>query len=327
LEHVVLFEDARAVREVEDALVTGTPGVRAAAARALGQLDASAASALLLRALNDDDMWVRYFAARAAGRQVSAGGAVDARLREIAAGDPVTPVRVAALEAMAAAGAENVVPLVLPLTASADEEVARTAIALLATRTGDEAEAELIRLIDGRDPARRRWALESLRRSPPAGVSPAVASAVGRIVSDRDPELQHLAIEVLGWIGTVDALRILISLTGNARLRAAVIDAIAMFSDSVDAGVLSALRSPEESVRRAMVEALARARHQAAPHLLAAVLEDVSPVVRLEAARALSRLDLGDAERQLSLLADSDESAAVRFVARRVLARGRRAQA
>jgi hypothetical protein len=76
-----------------------------------------------------------------------------------------------------------------------------------------------------------------------------------------------------------------------------------------------------------MVEALARARHQAAPHLLAAVLEDVSPVVRLEAARALSRLDLGDAERQLSLLADSDESAAVRFVARRVLARGRRAQA
>jgi HEAT repeat protein len=122
-------------------------------------------------------------------------------------------------------------------------------------------------------------------------------------------------------------LSILITLTSNPRVRSAVIDAIALVSDAVNTGVLSALRSPDESVRRAVVEALARARHDTVPHLLAAALDDTSPVVRLEAARALSRLDLGDAERQLSLIADSDESPAVRFVARRVLTGGRRAQA
>jgi HEAT repeat protein len=327
LEHVVLFEDGRAVREIETALLAGSPGVRAAAARAVGQVEDPAASGLLVRALHDDDMWVRYFSARSAARHAHLGAALEQRLVELANSDPVTPVRVAALEGLVASRAEAAVPLLVRLTSTADEEVARTAVSLLGDVSDPNAESELVRLLEGGDPARARWALEALRRSAPTTASLATTKAVGRVAAGEDHDLQELAIEVLGRIGTVDALSILITLTSNVRVRPAVIAAIALFSDAVNTGVLSALRSPDESVRRAVVEALARARHDAVPHLLAAALDDTSPVVRLEAARALSRLDLGDAERQLSLLADSDESAAVRFVARRVLTRGHRAQA
>lgn len=327
LEHVALFEDGRGIQEIDAALRADNPGVRAAAARALGQVEDPAASDLLVRGLGDDDMWVRYFSARSAGRLASAGAAVEKRLGELATSDPVTPVRVAALEAIVATGMKSAVRLLVRLTSADDEEVARTATSLLGDVVDPEAENELVRLIEGGGAARARWALEALRRAAPSTTSDSATKAVGRIAAGAVPELQELAIEVLGHIGTVEALSILITLTSNPRVRPAVIDAIALVSDAVNTGVLSALRSPDEGVRRAVVEALARARHDTVPHLLAAALDDTSPVVRLEAARALSRLDLGDAERQLSLLADSDESPAVRFVARRVLTGGRRAQA
>jgi len=51
-------------------------------------------------------------------------------------------------------------------------------------------------------------------------------------------------------------------------------------------------------------------------------LNDVSPIIRLAAARAIGRLDLHDARAQLAALSRTDENPAVRIAAGDALARG-----
>ena len=82
------------------------------------------------------------------------------------------------------------------------------------------------------------------------------------------------------------------------------------------------MTSAPATIRELIVDAIGRAKHPDRARSLAAALNDSSPIVRIAAARALSRLDLRDARTQLSVLARTDESAAVRVAAEGALARG-----
>lgn len=84
--------------ELQRVLTSDVASVRAQAAHALRSLDEVDATRLLLTGLADPDLWVRYYAARAASGANDAS--VLAALKRAALSDPAPPVRIAALEAL-----------------------------------------------------------------------------------------------------------------------------------------------------------------------------------------------------------------------------------
>lgn len=322
LEHVVFFEDDRAAARLREALEAGNAATRAAAARALAQLDGEAGRAMLLRALDDDDLWVRYFAARSAAHHSRTDDAIVQRLERLASTDPVPPVRVAAVEALGALDVSAAAPLLERIVATAESEVALAAIASLGAFRGSAGVPALLRIARASAGERRLRAAEALQRH----ADPEILPVAEHLAASDDAALRALALGLLARIGTERAVRALVELAAEPRLRGAVVRALSELADPTCAPVRQALNHPDAAVRRDVVEALARSRHPHAARLLVSALDDDSPRVRLEVARALARLDLGNADHELVAVAESDANPAVRMVALRALSRGRRAQ-
>lgn len=322
LEHLAFFEDPRAAATVRDALGASDASTRAAAARALAHLDEAAGRSMLPRALDDADMWVRYFAARSAARYSRVDAPVIDRLERLASADMVPPVRVAAIEALGALDVATAGPLLERLAATAESEVALAAIGALGVLRNAAGAPALLRLADALSGERRLRAAEMLQHHP----LPEAVPVARRLAASGDAPVRVLALRLLGRIGSEPAIEALVAFAADPRLRATVVRALSELPDPTCAAVRRALSHRDASVRRAVVEALARSRHPHAARLLVSALDDQSPRVRLEVARALGRLDLGNADHELVAVAESDANPAVRLVALRALSRGRRAQ-
>ena len=123
VEHLPFLEDDRIMEVLADKLSTDTPKVRAAAASALGQIQG--VDNMLVNALNDNDPWVRYFAAHSLGR-LESSSSVSA-LSRIATEDPLNHVRIAALEALGQIGGNEAVEAITSQLRSNDRDVSRVA--------------------------------------------------------------------------------------------------------------------------------------------------------------------------------------------------------
>src|SRR5918995_4122918 len=96
-----VLDEVDAVDQLQSALAAETPRNRAAAAHAMRLLDDPRAGVALQAALNDPDVWVRYYAAASLGEARFGSAAAD-DLARLARRDPATHVRIAAMTALGA---------------------------------------------------------------------------------------------------------------------------------------------------------------------------------------------------------------------------------
>jgi HEAT repeat protein len=272
---------------LREVLETDTPAGRAAAARALGRLDASESSPLLAIALADADLWVRYYAARSAA--ASGAAALDAALAERGLHDPAVPVRIAALQALMEVGG----PLaLLTLAALVDDPEPEIRLAMLEALGGSghpDAVHALGAAVAAGDAETRRAVLLSLGGEAAAALAPELA-ALAR--AERDAEVARGAVFALLRAGTVDAARRLCRLAAEPALRGACVEALARLPvDRLDV-LAGELHAGGEAVAEAILAAVAHMRGPAAERLAAGALDHPSPAVRRAAEQALSRLDL-----------------------------------
>lgn len=129
IEHLPFVEDQRVLDVLARAIKQETPAVRAAAARALGNMDAPQADSHLIEALSDDDVWVRYFSARALGRRRSEDSV--AALERVIEQEQFNHVRIAALDSLGQIGGGRVAGIAAGLVRDADPNVAHAAQAVL----------------------------------------------------------------------------------------------------------------------------------------------------------------------------------------------------
>jgi HEAT repeat protein len=300
----------------------GDPTVRAAAARALARSQSDESLTALVAATRDANLWVRYFAVRSLASRRSVHADVLAALAEFATRDRAIPVRIAAIEALGAIGAPAMLPVITLLTQDHETEVATGAIAALGDFSPSATRGALLQSLGGADNQRQRAALDAAARHG-AQNDIAIVDAVAAIAQDtRDDDLRRHAIRTLGAIGNRFAVDALVALGGNGKLTAFVIGVLAELDETRASFLRETLANGTDRERQLAVDALARMRHGGAGPILAIALTDVSPVIRLAAARAIGRLDLHDARAQLAALSRTDENPAVRIAAGDALARG-----
>jgi HEAT repeat protein len=230
---------------------------------------------------------VRYYAARSIGRHRHPGAV--APLVTLAAGDPIPPVRIAAVEALGEIGAADGIAALVPIADDPDPMVARAALAALGQSTDPATLPPLRAALAADDAGRRLAALDALARRADQTATSGVASLARRSV---DSEERRQALAVLARTGGQDAVAALIAVAAEPAHTAAVVDALAMLDEGQVPWVARGLALPDLHVRCATIEALGRMGHGAAAPLLAGALRDGEPAIRLAVAHALERLDL-----------------------------------
>ena len=105
VEHLANYDQRPAWSKIHETLASDSSAtVRAAAARAMGQTNSVEALEALIRASRDPSLWVRYFAIRSLGRQGVRHADALISLAEAATRDDAPPVRIAAIDSLAALG-------------------------------------------------------------------------------------------------------------------------------------------------------------------------------------------------------------------------------
>ena len=136
LENLPFLDDRRINQVLATKLRTETPKVRAAVAAALGNVDVETALANLALALNDEDAWVRYFAAQSLGRLRQKESVQP--LMELVNRESLNHVKIAALEALGKIGGENAIKTIKAQLRSEDKDVARVAAQALRAASDQE---------------------------------------------------------------------------------------------------------------------------------------------------------------------------------------------
>jgi HEAT repeat protein len=224
IEHVANYDDERAARTIEQAMKDDPAvSVRSAAVRALGVLDTASASSALLRACDDKNLWVRYFAVRTATRRAENDAKTVAVIRRLAMQDTAPPVRIAAIEALGELKAVQAAADVASLTTDAEPEVARAALLTLGRIGSEEQSAALRDALREGDGVRAGAALESVGRLRLVSL---VDDVVALARDHDDLDLRMRAVGALAEIGSPDALSAMMGLSRIGRLRAAVVAAM-----------------------------------------------------------------------------------------------------
>ena len=213
-------------------------------------------------------------------------------------------------------------PVITLLAQDHETEVAAAAIAALGDFSPSATRKALLQSLGGVNNQRQRAALDAVARHG-AENDFAIVNAVTAIARDtNDGDLRRHAIRTLGAIGNSLAVDALVALGGNGKLTAFVIGVLSELDETRASFLRETWANGTDRERQLAVDALARMRHGGAGPILAMALNDVSPVIRLAAARAIGRLDLHDARAQLIALSTTDENPAVRLAAGDALARG-----
>ena len=258
--------------------------MRASAAVALGQVEEEEAVPHLLRALEAEDAWVRYYAARALGRREAVEG-TDA-LARAARGDRLNHVRIAALDALGRIGGGRAAAAAASLTDADDPDLRRAAVASLGNNAHADALAPLLKALRSPDANLRAGAAEALGAR--GGAEP--LEHLRRVAAaDAEPLVFGAAINALLKLSTAESVAVLVALTADATRREAAAGALAEAPDARVEDVAHGLSHHSAAVRLAVVEALARMKRPRATELLRAALEDADASVRLAASDALGK--------------------------------------
>lgn len=357
IEHLPYLEqEDRALGVLSQALTQDTPTVRAAAARALGEIENAQVSDYLLGALQDEDSWVRYYAVCAIaklrtsdteerlgdeifeGLENSQTSELFDVLQNLAFSDPANPVRAAATEALGYLGRSKAIPILAAIAEEEgqDEDLVRAALRALGRIEDPSALAPLLNALNSPQAERRLDALQAFKER--GGTEAGVAL---QWLGAADPETRvvQAAIDSLARMGTPEAIASLLDLTVDPTCRDTCIQTLATrggvqaaenatypFKSSgmvaIEAyieAVGRGLRHVHPAVRTAVVEILTRLKHPEASELLILALDDSDPEVRLAAVTALGHLGNHACEDKLVILARTDSDPSVRRAARKVL--------
>jgi HEAT repeat protein len=284
IENAALLEDARAEEVIQQALQDDAPIVRAAAVRAIPMSSPQLSSQLLVGALEDTDVWVRYFAAKGLGAAPVLPPAAAAALAESAENDAAMQVRIASAQALAAVGSADLLPLLAGLVQSPDGDLARAAALSLGSIHHREARELLSEMLEQGEPERRLIAIEALGTN---GSASAV-DLLARAAREPDPDLARTAMEALGRCQSAESIAALIDLLEQPRWRETCIPILVrQVSRRVDY-IVCGLRHGDVDVRRTVVEILSRARSSVASAALRQAQKDPAPAVRFAALMALA---------------------------------------
>ncbi len=281
--------------------------VRAAGVRALAQSRSGETDGTLIRALRDSGLWVRYYAARTAGRRRPAHADLLTAVVECALRDLAIPVRIAAVESLGALEAVSMVEVLVALARDLEPEVSAAALTALGHFPVPASLAPLLFALEESAPQHQMAALDALGQQG-AAAGPAVPSVVQLARTTRDDEVRANAVRVLGRIGDEQALQALISLIVEHRFRAPVADALAAVPGDRLPILARALPTVHDVARELIVDAVGRMTDPAVGRFLAVALQDPAPKVGLAAARGLERLDLRTARQQLATIKRAEAS-------------------
>jgi HEAT repeat protein len=230
-------EDEQAAAELAEALNNQDPGVRRAAARALGWVGAASVVPNLINALSDADSGARRDAAGALGR-VGDASAVSPLLKALK--DKHPSVRYASAWALGKIGSTFAVPALLEALHDEDRDVRRVAARGLGWIGDPKAIALLAEALKDSSSGVRRDAAGALGR---VGDTTAIEPLLTALADRRDT-VRYTAARALGQIG----------------------DSVAV------PGLLQSLRDEDRDVRRAAAEALREiGDERAVPGLLEAL--------------------------------------------------------
>jgi HEAT repeat protein len=207
----------------------------------------------------------------------------------LAGGDPVAPVRIAAIESLGEIGDADGIAALLPIVADSDPAIATPAMLALGGAGNPSVLPLLVGELAGADRGRCLAALEAIARLAHPAAVPSVA-AVAR--AHAEPELRERATLALARIGEPDAIGALAALAEDPARGADVVAALGQLGEKHVPIVARELAHPDVGVRCVVVEALGRMRSPLASAALARALRDDAPIVQLAAAHALARLDL-----------------------------------
>jgi HEAT repeat protein len=270
----------------------------------------------LLKALDDADAWVRYFAARAIGQQ-GYSESLDGLMR-LAQTDTARQVRIAAVDALGQIGGPRAVAVLASLVEAPEPDLMSAALKALGHIGHPDALPPLLEALRSTDQARRLKALAALGERGGEGVAETLQWIAA---ADKDAAVVQAAIDALARLATAEAINALITLTADAARREASIAALVHLGERNIEAIGRGISHPQASVRRAVVEALGRMKHPLASEILIQALDDREASVRLATVSALARLGSRDAEKRLVMLAHTDTDAAVRRAAQHALRR------
>lgn len=317
IEQLPVIDDPRALPLLVEALAQEVPRNRAAAAHALRLVQGPAVAAPLVDALDDDDAWVRYFAAGALAERRDAE-AVPA-LSRLAHADPAPHVRIAALQALASIDPFVSGEISVPLVHDPDQEVASAALTAVAAGSHPSADELLEEAVKSSDVVRRRAAVVALPARSTANAAELLAWAA-RL--QDPPDLPRLAIASLHRIAATDneaarraAVAGLLGLASTSETRDAALRALATLPEDVVDQLRASLQAPRAATRLAVVETLARLRHPRASDALAPALYDEDAAIRRAAVAGFGRLGTRKVASAISVLSTSDPDPDVRRIA------------
>ncbi|HVG71997.1 MAG TPA: HEAT repeat domain-containing protein [Vicinamibacterales bacterium] len=292
IEQLPLLRHAAAVPALASAMSRDTPRNRAAAAHTAGFADDATTEEALLRALDDGDAWVRYFAAGSIGRRqiLSATPAMI----HLALHDPAAHVRIAAMHALGVLDAPHLAGVAATLIREDDADLAAAALAALSSVSDPGVDDLLEETARGANAASRIPAVQAMA-SRPRLRSVDVLAWAARI--DEPRELRRVAIEGLRRLAQASsadvnaaAVEALLGLSAERDTRDEALAALASLPETAVEPAGALLTSGPVSVRLGAVEALARMRHPSASAALARGLDDPVPAVRSAVVGAFGRL-------------------------------------
>ncbi len=283
-------------------------------------------SSLLSGALQDEDQWVRYYAARALAEHRS-GPAVP-RLVELAESDPSVPVRIAALDALGARRTAEATSILVRAAHDPKSDVAAAALRALGRLRGHDALETLRSIGRAGDVASRRAAVEGLGAH---ATTEAVAQLEWIAAADAEPAVAELAVQQLAEIassrdgGAQAAIDALLALCAVPERRDAAAARLSSLPVAAAHDVARGLAHADPAVRKRTVEVLSRFRHADATRHLEAAFADADAAVRETAVVAIMRLGSAGYDDTLRRLAEHDPSKPVRRAAAAALASRRSA--
>ena len=270
----------------------------------------------MLRALDDNDPWVRYYALRSIGGfgNPSAAPAVLGVLERDRAGH----VRLAAIDTIGRLDPPDAVTILQPLTVSSEADLARAAIRAMGFTRDARAQPILESLVRATDGWRRMEAAVAIGER---GGAEAASTLQWVAAADTDPAVADAAIAALARMGSHDredaaaAVKALTALAAERSKREQVIASLAGLPPRRIGDVSGGLGHASPDVRRATIEALGRMKRPEASRSVERGLEDAVPAVRATAVAELRRLGSRGAAKTLLRLARTDPDTEVRHAA------------
>ncbi len=305
------------------AMSSDTPRNRAAAAQAAGFADGTATEQALLRALDDADAWVRYFAAGSIGRRQIASAATA--LEHHALQDTATQVRIAAMHALGVLDAPHLSGVAASLIRDNDADLVAAALTALGSVSDPRVDVLLEETARAAGAESRIAAVQALATRPRLR-SVDVMSWAAR--TDDQPELREAAVDGLRRLAEAPdrdvaraAVDVLLGLGGERPTRDAALTALATVPATAMETVEAALMQGRLAIRLVAVEVLTRMRHPEASAALAHGLDDPAAAVRSAVVGAFGRLGTLGIGSRVAALQHVDPDEGVRRRAAAVCAR------